>query len=70
MNATVQSRYCLKYSFKLKVSPGEHAEERVDDLPCESNTHLDSQRLEQRQEEGQHLICHICTSEIKMNKIA
>lgn len=30
----------------------------MDDLPCEGDTHLDSQCLEECQEEGQHLICH------------
>lgn len=39
--------------------PGEQAEECVEDLSSEGNAHLDSQRLKQRQEEGQHLIRHI-----------
>lgn len=38
--------------------PGEHAEKCMDYLSCEGNTHLDSQSLKERQEEGQHLICH------------
>lgn len=31
----------------------------MDDLSCEGNAHLDTQRLEECQEEGQHLIGHI-----------
>ena len=46
------------------LSPGEHAEESVDDLSREGNAHLDSQRLKQRQEKGQHLICHIWEREL------
>lgn len=45
------------------VLPCEHAEERVDDLSSERDAHLDSQRLEQRQEEGQHLVRHIWAEE-------
>lgn len=48
--------------------PGEHAEESVDDLSCEGNTHLDSQCLKQRQEEGEHLIRHIWEREVTVNK--
>ena len=48
--------------------PREHAEKSVDDLSSEGNAHLDSQRLKQRQEEGQHLIRHIWEREMTVNK--
>lgn len=52
------------------ASPGEHAEKCVDDLSREGNTHLDSQRLEQRQEEGQHLIGDIWETQVTVNIVS
>ena len=39
--------------------PGEHAQESVNNLSCEGNSHLDPQGLKQCQEEAQHLVSHI-----------
>lgn len=47
--------------------PGKHAEESVNDLTSEGNTHLNSQRLKQCQEEGQHLIRHICERKFNLD---
>lgn len=45
--------------FFIFYLPGKHAEESVDDLARESNSHLYPQSLKQYQEESQHLIRHI-----------
>lgn len=43
-------------SFSL---PGKHAEESLEDLACEGDSHLYPQSLKQCQEESQHLIRHV-----------